>query len=383
MRYKKYILLICAAFVFMIQPVMAAGEPSKSLFDSTLAVSLLSLMGLLLIVIAVLANMMIGAAHIRVKRRKQNQAANPGTQAVLLLLLILCGTPLFAQNTDVKTNSVATIGDLASGTFYIMISIIFLELIVILTLLFNIRMLIRTERGQPALEGLTPEQVKEVKRNSLSWWDRINKLRPVSQEAQLDLGHEYDGIRELNNRLPPWWIYGFYVTILFAGIYLWRFHVSHKGPSSKEEYEISVTRAEKNIREYVKAKGEAVDENTVTLLTSANDLQEGKAIFVKSCASCHKETGAGDVGPNLTDNYWIHGNNIKNVFKTIRYGINAMPQWQMAYSNKQIAQVASYVKSLQGTNPPNAKAPQGVEMKDEQQKPVADTIRTALLEKTR
>jgi cytochrome c oxidase cbb3-type subunit 3 len=122
--------------------------------------------------------------------------------------------------------------------------------------------------------------------------------------------------------------------------------------------------AKAQIDAYVKAKGEAVDENTVTLLTDKASLEEGKVIFEKSCVTCHKATGAGDVGPNLTDDYWLHGNDIKSVFKTIRYGFNAMPQWQMAYSNKQIQMVSSYVKSLHGTNPPNPKAPQGVEMKE-------------------
>jgi cytochrome c oxidase cbb3-type subunit 3 len=122
---------------------------------------------------------------------------------------------------------------------------------------------------------------------------------------------------------------------------------------------MSVAAAEIRIKEYLKQKGESVDENTVTLLTSAEDLAAGKKIFTISCASCHKETGAGDVGPNLTDDYWIHGNSLPDIFKTIRYGINAMPQWQQMYSNKEIAQVTSYVKSLHGTNPPNPKDPQG------------------------
>lgn len=206
----------------------------------------------------------------------------------------------------------------------------------------------------------------------------MNKLRPVSQEAELDLGHEYDGIRELNNKLPPWWIYGFYLTILFAAVYLWRFHVSHNGPSSKQEYETSVTKAALKTEAYLKAKGDLVDENTVTLLTGANDLAEGKAIYMKSCVACHTETGAGNIGPNLTDDFWIHGNDIKSIFKTIRYGINAMPQWQNAYSNKEMAQVASYIKTLRGTNPPNPKAPQGIEMKEDSApaSPATDSTKT-------
>ena len=133
---------------------------------------------------------------------------------------------------------------------------------------------------------------------------------------------------------------------------------------SKQEYEIAVQKADERIKDYLKEKGESVDETTVTMLASA-DVVEGKRIFQLSCISCHSEGGAGNVGPNLTDDYWLHGGDIRSVFKTIKYGINAMPTWQTSYSNKQIAQLASYVKSLHGTNPPNAKAPQGEFYKEE------------------
>jgi cytochrome c oxidase cbb3-type subunit 3 len=199
----------------------------------------------------------------------------------------------------------------------------------------------------------------------------------MEQEADLDLGHDYDGIRELDNRLPPWWVYGFYVTIVFAVIYLWRYHVSHTAPLSKEEYEIAVQKADQKVQQYLKQKGETVDENTVTMLAAA-DVAEGQKMFQISCVACHNQGGAGNVGPNLTDDYWLHGGDIKSVFKTIKYGFNAMPTWQNTYSNKQIAQLSSYVKSLHGTNPPNAKAPQGELYKEEatSPKPTVDSVGT-------
>jgi cytochrome c oxidase cbb3-type subunit 3 len=347
--------------LFAVQPVWAAGPPAPSIWNSALALSLIALMGLLLIVIAILAGMLIGAADIKLKKRLEESSTKTVPTVLLLPFLLLAGTAAMAQGTDPAAPQQAAkmIGDLSAGTFYIMVTIIFLELLVIMVLLLNIRSLLKNEKVVLETKNLTEQDIVQLKRSRVSWWDRFNKLKPVSQESELDLGHEYDGIRELNNKLPPWWLYGFYATILFAAVYLWRFHVSHTGPSSKEEYETSVARAQAKIDAYLKSKGEAVDENTVTVLTAAADLDAGKVIFLKSCATCHKPTGAGDVGPNLTDDYWLHGNDIKSVFKTIRYGFNAMPQWQMAYSNKQIAQVASYVKSLHGSNPPGAKAPQG------------------------
>ena len=134
--------------------------------------------------------------------------------------------------------------------------------------------------------------------------------------------------------------------------------------------------AELKIEAHLKLKGDAVNENTVTVLTGTEDIAAGKKIFVTSCASCHKEAGGGDVGPNLTDEYWMHGGDVKNIFKIVKYGFNAMPQWQNAYSNKQLAQVASYVKSLKGTNPPNPKPAQGELYKEEAEpaKPSADSM---------
>lgn len=363
-RKLKYTIGLVATLIIMaLQPAWAAGPPAPSIFDNTLAVAMITLMLLLLIIIGILGNILIGSADYKSKKTKSSNISGKTIASVLLIFLLLSAPTLFAQdNSTSSPEAVSTIGGMAASTFYIMAAVIFLELTVIIVLLFNIKFLLRKEEEKL----VTAEELETIKKTRLTWWDRFNKLRPVSQEADLDLGHEYDGIRELNNRLPPWWLYGFYATILFAGIYLWRYHISHTGPSSKEEYERSVAAAEIKINEYLKLKGESVDENTVSLLTGAEDIAAGKKIFTISCATCHKETGAGDVGPNLTDDYWLHGNNIKDIFKTIRYGINAMPQWQNQYSNKQIAQVASYVKSLHGTNPSNPKAPQGTLQKEEE-----------------
>jgi cytochrome c oxidase cbb3-type subunit 3 len=352
-----------------VQPVWAAGPPSPSIFNNPLAVTFIVMMILLLIIIGVLSNILLGAAEVKLKKSKVAGAAKMIVTLSFLGLLLSSGNTAFAQAATATADAAAPvapkmIGGMSASTFYVLSTVLFLELFIIIALLVNIQLLLKNEK-----EKLATAAEKAVdKLNHLSWWDRFNKLRPVSQEADIDLGHDYDGIRELDNRLPPWWLYGFYACIIFAGIYLWRFHISHTGPSSKQEYERSVARAEADIQEYLKQKGESVDENTVTILTDAADLDAGKGIFLKSCVTCHKATGAGDVGPNLTDDYWLHGNKIGDLFKTIRYGFNAMPQWQNQYSNKQIAQVASYVKSLHGTNPPGAKAPQGTLMTEEAQK---------------
>ena len=369
------------AALFTSLPVWAAGPPAENPLNNPFAILLICVMIILLIGIGILANILIGAADVTLlkwKKKKEASGKSAAAQAAAIFIgFLLLNISAFAQDAPSATQASATIGGLTSSAFYTMVSIIFLELLVILVLLINIRMLLKSQKEPLVVRQTVTETQPVVAKPRLSWWTRINKFRTMEQEADLDLGHNYDGIRELDNRLPPWWIYGFYVTIVFAAIYLWRYHVSHTAPLSKEEYEIAVEKADQKVQDYLKQKGESVDENNVTILGSA-DIAEGKKMFQTTCVACHNEGGAGNVGPNLTDDYWIHGGDIKSVFKTIKYGINAMPTWQNAYSNKQIAQLSSYVKSLHGTNPANAKAPQGELYKEDAStpKPTDDSTAT-------
>ena len=358
-------LLVLAILVMLggIQPVFAAGPPAESPFSNPFAILMIVIMIILLIVIGVMANILIGTADVSLLKWKKEQAEKKKAAGIktasIVTAFLLLGTQVWSQdNAAAPQGPSQIINGLSNGAFYIMVSVIFLELVIILGFLFNIRGLLKAQQEretQPEGEAI---EYKPVQKEA-AWWRKLNRFKPIEQEADIDLGHDYDGIRELDNRLPPWWLWGFYLTILFAVVYLWRFHVSHSAPSSREEYENAVAKADIEIKEYLKQKGESVDENTVTLLTDPTDLAEGKKNFTISCVSCHKDDGGGLVGPNLTDDYWIHGGDIKSIFKTIKYGINAMPQWQSAYSNKQIAQLASYVRSLHGTNPKDGREPQG------------------------
>jgi cytochrome c oxidase cbb3-type subunit 3 len=371
MQNKKIFIpgVLTVLLLFLVQPLFAAGPPAPSVFNNPLAITLIIFMLLLLIVIGILANIIVGAAEVKLKKRKSEMGGN--TAAMFIIMLFLPGL-LQAQDANSTVTAAKTIGGMEPSTFYIMVAVLFTELLTIIGMLINIRFLLRQEKERPVTEKKKQEHITE-KANKLSWWDRFNKLKPVSEEAELDLGHEYDGIRELNNRLPPWWLYGFYITILFAAIYLWRFHVSHTGPSSKEEYERDVASAQARVDAYLKKKGDAVDENSIKMLTSTEDLAAGKAIFVdpSKCPACHNPDGGGNaVGPNLTDDYWLYGGSIKDIFKTIKYGTTkGMRSWKDDLSAKQMAQLASYVKSLKGTKPANPKEPQGELYKEEQAAP--------------
>ena len=184
---------------------------------------------------------------------------------------------------------------------------------------------------------------------------------PIEDEAEIILDHNYDGIKELDNNLPPWWIYGFYASIVFAAVYLLRYHV-FSGPTQIDELETELADARIAIETYKKTAKNLVDINTVTQLTEAADLSAGKTIFESNCVACHMADGGGGIGPNLTDQNWILGGDIKSIFKTVSEGGRSgkgMIAWKQQLKPLETAQVSSYVLTFEGTTPANPKAPEG------------------------
>jgi cytochrome c oxidase cbb3-type subunit 3 len=175
------------------------------------------------------------------------------------------------------------------------------------------------------------------------------------------LDHNYDGIRELDNNLPPWWLAMFYITIVMGVAYFGYYHLSGYGLSSEEYYLQEMATAEASVKEYVSNQAVAIDENTVVNLTDQESLDQGKFVYQLNCIVCHLESGGGLVGPNLTDEYWINGGSIKDVFSTIKYGVpeKGMIAWGSQLRPAEMQSVSSYILSLVGTNPANAKDPQG------------------------
>lgn len=193
------------------------------------------------------------------------------------------------------------------------------------------------------------------------WMFKISALKPIENEKDIELDHDYDGIKELDNGLPPWFTGLFYATIVFALVYLIRFHIVGDY-TQDQEYVIENTLAEKKVEEYNKTAPDLMNIDKVTELTESGDLAEGKSIFTTNCVLCHKADGGGAIGPNLTDKNWILGGGIKNLFKTISEGGRpgkGMVAWKESLKPTEIQKVASYVMSLQDTKPAAGKAPEG------------------------
>jgi cytochrome c oxidase cbb3-type subunit 3 len=232
-------------------------------------------------------------------------------------------------------------------------------------LLYLLNVMVKVQQLKIYQEEGLDSFLEQAQKDQESWWDRMYKRLtdavPVEKERDVMLDHDYDGIKELDNSLPPWWVAMFYLSIAFAVVYMSYYHFTDAGPSSTEEYEIEMERAEKSVKAYLATQANLVDESNAEPLTDEASLAGGKSIFNANCAACHGMMGEGGVGPNMTDPYWIHGGDIKDIFKTVKYGVpeKGMIAWKAQLSSADIHQVSSYILTLQGTNPPNAKEPEG------------------------
>lgn len=198
-----------------------------------------------------------------------------------------------------------------------------------------------------------------------AWFKRLmqklTRSEPVENNELVMMHHNYDGIQELDNRLPPWWTYLFYGCIIFSVVYLVRYEMM--GADDQEaEFRKEMAQAKIDVEKYKLTAPDQMDESKVTRLTEAADLAKGKSIYDTNCAACHRADGGGQIGPNLADEHWIFGGSIKNLFHTITNGGRdgkGMVAWNTTLKPTEIQQVASYILTLQGSNPKEGKAPEG------------------------
>lgn len=240
--------------------------------------------------------------------------------------------------------------------------------IVMLTLLFSAMVVNRAMKA--ILRVTAPDAVRKEEEGKIhasqpkkpSIWMSIMGLKPIEEEKDLMMDHEFDGIRELDNPVPIWFNALFYGTIIFGFFYLIIYQVTGWGLNQDQEYALEMELAEKAKQEYLSKSANQVDESSVVF--DASLAPAGKAIFVANCAACHGNSGEGTIGPNLTDRFWLHGGEIKDVFRTVKYGVpeKGMVPWEQTLTPGQIAEVSSYILTLRDTKPANGKAAEGVEV---------------------
>lgn len=342
--FSAALLLVCAALYGQATPAVAA-QKGFTIDTNTL---LIIFAVFLLLPIWILSNTFITAAN----RYYANRIKSGSAKVLIPLGLLMWSTSLMAQGTV----PVSTPGMSATAMTILLIFVISAEMLLILFF---------ASKTNDFIQKMEVKEVTEAKPATLmAWlkakWAAMNFKQPIEEEYKIDTGHSYDGIRELDNIVPPWFTTAFLLTIVFGIGYLYRYHIAKSAPLQIEEYQNEITMANLKHDEYLKTQASSIDENNVTLMTGA-DLDAGKKTFVALCAACHKTDGGGMVGPNLTDEYWIHGGSIKNLFTTIKYGVpdKGMISWKEQLNPQQMAQVANYILTLKGTNPPDAKEKQG------------------------
>lgn len=349
-RYFKSALLagITALTLFIPGTVFAGNTLVKStgVSDESLFVILICVAIIQLVAITVIAGVIKAVASQPELWRWQKGAA-----PVVTMLLLL--TAPQARAADARFSELITMDD-TGFVALITINLVLFFTLIYLTAKLNmlLKMMVRDEGGKvPA-----------------SFMSKINALLtrsvPMEKESTIEMEHEYDGIRELDNKLPPWWLYGFYFTIAFAIVYMVHYHITGTGELQLTEYQNELEKAEVMKTTFMATQEAAVDENSVVMLTEAPEISAGEKLFKLNCVGCHGQTGGsmpGGVGPNLTDDYWIHGGALGDIFKSIKYGIptKGMQSWEKNFTPVQIQQLASYIKSIRGSNPENAKEPQG------------------------
>ena len=282
-------------------------------------------------------------------------------KSLLMVFALLSVMKISAQDASTATQYIPIDWSITGDRLnFALLGVIGIEVLVMLYFLRWLRVLV--------LPVSEKKEIDQTASKTNRWWDRFNKSVSIDKEQDVQLDHDYDGIKELDNSLPPWWIYGFYFTILFAGVYMYRYHISKSSPLQVEELAIEKIQAEKDKVAFMATLANNVDETSIAYNPTAELLAEGKAIFIKNCVSCHgPEAQGASIGPNLTDEYWIHKGGIKDIFKTIKNGVQekGMIPWGQQLSNAQIAAVATFIKSLQESHPTNPKAPQGDKYEEE------------------
>lgn len=193
--------------------------------------------------------------------------------------------------------------------------------------------------------------------------DERHETLPAAPEQDHLLDHNYDGIQEYDNPMPRWWVAIFWATIVFSVFYVIFYH-GGPGKLAIEAYnEDMVAYYDLQAQQFL-ALGEITEDTLHGLMDNEAMMAGAQQVFVSRCAQCHGTNAEGNIGPNLTDQYWLHGNQLTDIYRTIMEGVvdKGMQSWRNVLRPAEIMSLAAYVGTLRGTEPPNPKAPQGEEM---------------------
>lgn len=355
-KHKK----LFAAFLIMsgaALPVFAqdAGAPEPK--SNLLAILLVTSTIILAFVIWGLGQVLINISRLALEKQKKS---NKALSVVLLIGLSVLSQAVLAQSGDAGTAVAAppNYGGLTAGAFYALASVLGIEVVAIFFLAFSIRRMLVELLPEKEAAPATEAKVKH-------WWKSLDKkfftkAVSVDKEAEIMIDHDYDGIQELDNSLPPWWKYGFYMTIFVAVFYLGYYEVFGIGQNPTQEYLAEMEKAKIQQEAYEATNKDKIDENNIPMADAAG-IAAGKEIYSNKCWPCHGKAGEGGAGPNLTDDHWLHKGSLNDIYHSIKNGYpdKGMQSWAKEFTPKQMSYIASYIKTLQGTNPPGAKAPEG------------------------
>lgn len=369
---KRIIGLLVLSFAVLpsLAQNMANASPKTTVSGSNQLVFLLTIIaGVLAFVIWGMGSVLIQLSRQVLQKQKEEKKSGI-TSAGLVTGFLLLSQIGFAQNTTAEVvKEIPNYGGLSAMGFWMFIGVIGMEVIAIAFILFMIKR-IQAE--------LLPAKVRKQSSFNI-WWSNIDKKLftkavPVEKEADVLLDHNYDGIRELDNALPPWWKYGFYITIVVGVVYLFHFHVFGTGKNPTEEYAAEMNRARIQQEFFDSKNKDRIDEKNVPMADAAG-LARAKEMYAANCVACHGPQGGGGAGPNLTDDYWIHKGSLNDIYQSIKtgYPLKGMQSWLIKFNPKEISLLASYIKSLHGTNPAGGLPPNG-DFYSEEVKAPADSL---------
>jgi cytochrome c oxidase cbb3-type subunit 3 len=306
---------------------------------------------------------------------------------LLLSLLFLSWDALAQTSTEPEKQVIPEPSIGLSTTELLIVALLFFAvvLLVVSVTLFNaFKVMLKEQKDpQPYVKYQKPtplnyEEWLKHKKATPNIWTKILSLKPLEEEKNLEIPHAYDGIKELSNPVPAWFNVLFYGTIIFGACYLYYYHIGGYGERQDDEYVTEMTKADLDKKLFLAKSATKVDESTVKI--DPAQIVKGKVVFDANCIACHGDKGQGLVGPNLTDEFWLHGGSVVDVFKVVKYGVPAkgMVSWEKNLTSQQLSEVTNYIMSLRGTNPAGAKAPQGEKYEEKLE---ADTNKTELITK--